>query len=227
VIAEIVIVAAAGNQWVTKSVDDWVDRRLNRNSDLLGQFVASSRVYDWRFTPAAHDVIDAWPAELAMIAVVFAVTAAALHVLTRDGVSAGRAFLSALLTVVFASVVGAIISGLIVRSLSATYYGYVGASALRPHPSLSDRVTNAFFGPGLSGYTVVGSVALGLLVGIVAALVARRASGDVDPRLAQVRGPAPAAAYGVGAPVAPAVWTPPPPATPPSAFDVGRHSRPD
>jgi hypothetical protein len=166
VLTEVVLVAAGANQWVA-------DRIVRSGGKGLGARLVESSwlTYSWRLTPHKHQTAH-WGSQLLLLLTLFVVTGALVAVLLRGPVAWTRAFFGTWLAVVFATILGAIVRGLL---------DPVGESGL---PG-ANRLTRAFFGSsGPTGVAVTGALALGLVVALVTSVVAvstRRADESGTP----------------------------------------------
>jgi hypothetical protein len=130
-----------------------------------------------------HSGLDnAWGAELALIATTVVLTALLVLVLVRGAVTFWRAFFGTWLAVLGASVIGAVVRGLIDTD---TFRGLNTDGA--------GRFTIAVFGPlGPSTFVVVAAFLLGLVTALVAAAVA---VSTRRPAFPGASAPPPAPAY--------------------------------
>ena len=204
-LAEILVVAAGANQWTSDRI---ANRLVATSNTFLAGVYRSLLTYAWRLTPRSHEVGHVWAAELVVLGVLFVGTGLLLGLLLRYVRSFWSSFAAGLITVTFVSQVALVVAG------------FVGGPASHRTP------TDAFFGVGSpSGFSFLGSVILGVIVGLVAGLVNRSAT-DVDPRIARVR-TAPPLAAPPGVPQMPATWTPPAEQIDTGAGESGRHHRSD
>jgi hypothetical protein len=157
VLTEIVLIAGLANQWVT----DYVVRHTTANSDrFVIRLLFAGFTYQWRFSPrGGNDPLRLLPAQLALIGVVLVATGLLVLAIARGTVSFGRVFFGTWMSVIVATQLGAIVRGYVVER--------------RFFAAPGDRSTFAFFGSlGPSGSTFLAGAGLGLLVGLVTALVA-------------------------------------------------------
>ena len=166
VLAELVIIGASANQWVaTKIADDAVG-----SPSFWHLFEQSWLSFRWRASPHSGQTAT-WGSELALIGVTVVLSALVIWLVVRGAVTFWRAFLVTWLAVLGAALVGAFVRGLIDDSA----FRAIGAEA---EPA---RVTQALFGPlGPTQLVVVAGFVLGLLTGLIVALVAvqtRRGDG--------------------------------------------------
>jgi hypothetical protein len=180
VLAELVIIGATANQWLSKKIAD----------DAAGDysfwhlFEQSWLSFHWRVSPQSGQN-TAWGSELALIGVTIVVSTLLVWVLVRGAVTFWRAFFGAWLAVLAAALLGAVVRGLI----DTSGFGAIGT------PTGPGRVTKAIYGPlGPSQLVVVGGFVLGLvtalIVGAVAVLTRRRAAA---PAVAAAEAPSYAA----------------------------------
>jgi hypothetical protein len=169
--AELVIIAAAANQWVSKKIvtdiADHVSFRYRVEQSWL--------TYNWRLTPQSH-LTREWGAQLALDVATLAVSGLLVWALVRRAAATfWRAFLTTWLAVIVATLVGSVIRGLVLPTSEAGLPG-------------GDKVTSAVFGAaGPSQYVFVGAVILGLLSAWIAGVVAVTTRGPA----AEGDGPAP------------------------------------
>jgi hypothetical protein len=162
---EFLLVAAGANQWVAHKIaqrNDSVNVRLFENSWLT---------YGWRFTPrSGHS--HQWAGQLLLVLVVFVLTAALVVALCRGPIGWGRAFFGTWAAVLFATVVGAIVRGLVDPPAAAGLRG-------------ANRAVRGLFGPsGPSAAAVIGGLGLGLVVALVTSAIAvatRRRAVEATP----------------------------------------------
>lgn len=202
VLAELVVIAAGCNQWVTSRVVHYAGG--TPRPGFLHQFVYSTQTMAWRLGNSSGQTnANEWVGSLVRVAVAVVLTGALVALTARRG-SFWRAGVAAMLAVVFATVVAQIVERVVYAGPSGSFD--IGISS--PYPA-SDarvgqylnltltgstgggRVTTAVFG-GPTGYSFMGGVVLGVLVGIVVGIVASRLGNDrPEPRL--VASPAPQA----------------------------------
>ena len=163
VLAELVLIAAGNNQWVTRYVFDHVGGTQN---SLQLRLADAATTYSWRVSKPGQDAGHNWLGQWVLIGTVLLVTALLVFAVARGVVSFGRVFFGTWTAVIVATEVGAIVRGLV---LDDRVYGF------------TNRASFAFFGQASpSGYNFLGGVGLGLLVGLVAAVAAvatRRTAG--------------------------------------------------
>jgi len=163
VLAELVLIAAGNNQWVTRYVFDHVGGTQN---SLQLRLADAATTYSWRVSKPGQDAGHNWLGQWVLIGTVLLITALLVFAVARGVVSFGRVFFGTWTAVIVATEVGAIVRGLV---LDDRVYGF------------TNRASFAFFGQASpSGYNFLGGVGLGLLVGLVAAVAAvatRRTAG--------------------------------------------------
>jgi hypothetical protein len=181
-LTELIVIAAADNQWVSDRI---VRDELRTNSLTLRSLANSWLTYTWRLSPRdGANANQLWASQIALVVVVLVVTGLLVAAVVRGPVTFGRAFFGTWMAVIVATLVGAFVRGLIEP---------LGKVQL----TNSNRVTRAAFGSfGVNQGAVAAGFGLGLLVALLAAIVAvvsRRAAaspaGPPDPAAA----PAPAA----------------------------------
>ena len=155
VLAQFVLIALGDNQWVTERAAGYVGGG-GLDSGFARQFVLSTQVFSWRFTPAAGEGATAFVASFVQIGGLLVVTALLVALLVHGGRFA-RTAIATLVIVVFASQVAAVAFVAVLGSGS----GFPGG-----------RLTAAFF-VAPNGYRFMGGLILGVLVGVVVGLVAR------------------------------------------------------
>lgn len=169
VFTEIVVIAAADNQWVSNKI---LRNELRTNSVTLRSLANSWLTYTWRLSPRdGANANQVWGSQLALVAVVLVLSGLLVAAVVRGPITFGRAFFGTWMAVVVATLVGAFVRGLI-EPFGKLQLGN------------SNRVTRAAFGSfGVNQAAVAAGFGLGLLVAVVAAVVA----------VASRRGPAQAA----------------------------------
>lgn len=152
----LVLIAAAGNQWVS----DRLTNDQGHTSRVLTQGLYESWLsYSWRFSPASSDHHNVLLGQVLLIAVTIVLGSLLVVAVTRGPVTFARAFFGTWMAVVAATQVGAFVRGLI-----------NGDTAGGQYPTRLDR---ALFGPaGPSQFTVWASLGLGLVTALVVASVA-------------------------------------------------------
>ncbi|WP_409452807.1 hypothetical protein [Jatrophihabitans sp.] len=169
VLTELVVIAAADNQWVSNKI---VRSELRTNSLTLRSLANSWLTYTWRLSPRdGANANQVWASQIALVVVVLVLSGVLVAAVVRGPVTFGRAFFGTWMAVVVATLVGAFVRGLIEP------FGKLQLAN-------SNRVTRAAFGSfGVNQAAVAAGFGLGLLVAVVAATVA----------VASRRGPAQAA----------------------------------
>ena len=188
VLLEFVVIAAGDNQWVADKIT------RDTTASFTDRILESSWLtYNWRFTHGVYSTAQ-WGGQLLLVLTTFVVTAALVFVLLRGPVTWARAFFGTWLAVVFASLVGAFVRGLVAPDPAFMLPG-------------ANRLMRSVFGTsGPSVRVVAVSVVLGAIVALVTSIVA------VSTR----RAPSvPGDGVGTGAPTFPDYA--PPPAAQPSA----------
>ncbi|WP_375499551.1 hypothetical protein [uncultured Jatrophihabitans sp.] len=162
-LTEVVIIAAVGNQAVSKHASRYL---FDHPSTFLGRAVGSSLQLAWRVKPLSadnHNGTHALYSQFLTIAVFVVLSAFLAAVATRGPITFWRAFFGIWTGVVAAICVARIIGGLVTRSTE---------------PNL-DRITGAFFST-ISNLTVFAGLVIGLITALLAALVAASTRRDVD-----------------------------------------------
>jgi hypothetical protein len=163
VLTELVIIAAADNQWVSSQL---VKAQERTNHVGLRLLEGSWLTYTWRFTPRSG-LTDTWWSELALILTVLVVSGLLVAAVVGGPVTFARAFFGTWTAVIVASLLGAFVRGLIDRASTT------------PMPGV-DRVTRAAFG-GPSGSVAVAALGFGLVVALVTAAVAVTTRRKAEP----------------------------------------------
>jgi hypothetical protein len=151
-LAELVVIAAIGNQWVTRRL---VQAYINERSTFVSDVKASLITYNWRFGPQDGDANHVWLSQVLLIATTLVLTAAFVSVIVRGPSSFGRILLSCWLSVWIATIVGGYARGLTLRTTGS-------------------RLQQGLFSNNVGPNTIVvfSGLLLGLLVGLVAAAMA-------------------------------------------------------
>jgi hypothetical protein len=151
-LVELVVIAAVGNQGFSDDINRFYFRHPGA---FAGQVARASQTYAWRVSSergAPHHFVLS---QYAVLATLFVVTAAVTVAVVRGDVRFGRVFLGVWSTVIAATQIAAV----------------VGVLVANPHDPRSSVFSDAvFLGP--SGYTFFAGLSLGLLTGLIAALVA-------------------------------------------------------
>ncbi len=177
-LTELVIIAAADNQWVSDRIGR---NELRTNSVALRSLANSWLTYTWRLSPRAGANADQlWGSQIALVLTVLVVTGLLVAAVVRGPVTFGRAFFGTWTAVIAATLLAGFVRGLIEP------FGKLQMAN-------SSRLTRAVFGPfGINQGTVAAGFALGLVVALVAAIVAvtSRRSGvqPADPAAEAGRG---------------------------------------
>ena len=158
VVTQIVIIGAACNQWVSDRIGNQILKSaLNNGSATVRDFKQSLIAFGWRYAPRSFDHQHIWLSQLLLIATVLVVSGALVSLLTAGPIGFGRALFGAWASVLFATVVGAYVRGLVNGG----------------NTSSSPRVTQALFeqlGPNTP--TIFAGMVLGLVTGLVVGIVA-------------------------------------------------------
>lgn len=170
-LTELVIIAAADNQWVSDKIGR---NELRTNSVALRSLANSWLTFTWRVSPrAGANGNELWASQIALVLTVLLVTGLLVAAVVRGPVTFGRAFFGTWTAVIAATLLAGFVRGLI-----------------EPFSKLqmanSSRLTRAVFGPfGINQGTVAAGFALGLVVALVAAIVAvtsrRSGAQPADP----------------------------------------------
>jgi hypothetical protein len=165
VLAELVVIAALGNQWITPKIFRAV---INERSLFVSDLKASLSAFNWRFLPPEDDHAHVWLGQVLLIGTTVALTAVFVTVVVRGPASFGRVFLTCLLAVTVATVVGAYVRGFTNES--------IGTSDPRLQRALFSSV-------GPNTITLFAGITLGIVVGLVTAWVTRalRDGDDATP----------------------------------------------
>jgi hypothetical protein len=174
-LTELIVIAAADNQWVSNKI---LRNELRTNSVTLHSLASSWLTYTWRLSPRdGANANQVWASQIALVVVVLLLTGLLVAAVVRGPITFGRAFFGTWMAVIVATLVGAFVRGLIEP------FGKLQLTN-------SNRVTRAAFGSfGVNQAAVAAGFGLGLLVALVAAIVAvvsRRASTQpADPAAEQ------------------------------------------
>ncbi|MBN9621321.1 MAG: hypothetical protein J0H43_16590, partial [Actinobacteria bacterium] len=175
-VTQIVVIAAADNQWVANRIAKHVATSHSGAQVHLGQSWLS---YAWRFSPLSGDHYHVWLSNLLLVLVTIVLSTLLVFAFVRGPVTFFRAFFGVWLAIVAATQVGAVVRGLV--------------NTLPADPSQGSRVIRAMFGSfGPTSQTVWASAALGLVVGLITAIVAvatRRKTGGPAPLAAVAPAP--------------------------------------
>jgi hypothetical protein len=180
IVAQIVIIAAACNQWVTVRVARSI---LNDDSQFFRDVKASLLTYNWRFSPQDTDHQHIWLGQTLLILITLVFSAVLIAVVVRGAVTFDRAFLGCWMAITVATMLGAYARGLVNDAAGTT----------------TSRLTRSLFGPlGPTSTTFFAGLVLGLVVAALAATVAvttRRAvqpaTGSAPAQVGQQYGPPP------------------------------------
>lgn len=206
ILTEIAVIAAACNQWVTVRIFRQIIRGGSRGEIGLKEMLLT---YNWRLTPQRGDTAHSWLGQIMMILVVIVVTAGVVAIVARGPAGFGRVLFTCWTAVVFATMIGGYVRGLITDTPGGEFI-----------------LTRAVFGTQSPGaVTVFTSLVLGLVVGVIAAFVA---SASRRPGALPAAATAPAVPY--LAPEQPPPFFGDPGSTPPwqqQRYEPsGRHSAP-
>lgn len=155
-IVELLAIGGGANQWISDKIV------RDRSGGLRSQLIENSWLtFTWRFAPRdGRDQTQAWAAQMLLVLCVLVLSAALIWALLRGPVTWGRAFFGTWLAVLGATVVGAIVRGLVSPYAEFAMRG-------------TDRVTRALYsGVGLNQPAVVGALALGFVVALITSIVA-------------------------------------------------------
>jgi hypothetical protein len=206
ILTEIAVIAAACNQWVTVRIFRQIIRGGSRGEIGLKEMLLT---YNWRLTPQSGDTEHSWLGQIMMILAVLVVTAGVVAIVVRGPAGFGRVLFTCWTAVVFATLIGSYVRGLITDT-----------------PGSEFILTRAVFGTQSPGAVAVfASLVLGLVVGVIAAFV-----GAATRRPAAPQSAATATAAPYLAPEQPPPFFGDPGSTPPwqqQRFEpAGRHSAP-
>ena len=177
VLVEIIVIAAADNQWVAQHVSD---AALNHPGSLGSDFAFALLTFQWRFSPAVGDRLHSLYGQWALLGVLLVVTAFLVLLVARGRAGFARVFFGTWTAVVAATGLGAI-----VRAAIADGRLLQGKS----------RFQYALFSDiGPSQYVFVAGLGLGLVVALAAGLTAVAARRDEDAAAPAVTGAQPVAA---------------------------------
>jgi hypothetical protein len=163
-LTEIVVIAAASNQWVSERIAQQIQRSMvNGGSQGVRDLKATLLVYNWRIAPQPGDTQHSWLGQMLMLVTVLFVTGAVLAIVVRGPGSFGRVLLTGWIAVVAATALGAYVRGFVTDTQTSGLL-----------------LTRAVFGPlSPNSFSFFASLVLGFVVGLGAAFVARATRGPV------------------------------------------------
>jgi hypothetical protein len=173
VLTELALVAGLCNQAVTRSFAHYVAGRQTSLPDYSLGTVRSVATFGWSFAPLHGESNAVWGSQFAAIAVLLALSALLVLAVSRGPVTFFRVFFAVWGVVAAVTAVAVVVRGLV-----------AGPATLRSNTS---RLGDALF-HDVDGAVIVAGLGLGLVVGLVAAIVAvttRRpteVSADPPPR---------------------------------------------
>jgi len=173
-LVEVIVIAAADNQWVAQRLSD---NALSNTGAVGHDLTLSVLTYQWRFSPSSNDVFHILYAQYALLAVVLVGTALLVLAAARGEARFARVFFGAWTGVIAASGVGSMVRGFV---LDSRMLG--GQSRLR---------FALFSDIGPTQYVFVGALALGMLVGLAAGLTAVMTRRRAEPEAGRVAEPVP------------------------------------
>jgi hypothetical protein len=186
-LVEIVLVAAVGNQAVSKHLQDYLSGHPGL-ADYTRGAVQAALTFHWRFTPQHGEVNHLWAAQLAAIATLLVLTGLLSWVVSRGSVTFSRIWVSVAAVVAVLTPVAVMVGNVIVVPNA-------------PGPGLS-RVGQAIYGYPSFGPVIVAGIVLGALAGLFAALFAiiTRRAVSLAAVTSGAPSDAPLNAYGVPTP---------------------------
>jgi hypothetical protein len=157
-LSEVIVIAAACNQWVAVRIGDQLQRSLiSGGSATARDFKATLLVFNWRFVPRAGDADHVWLAQVFMILTLVLLSAALIRLIGAGPARFARVFFAVWTSVVFATLIASYVRGFVNQA----------------NASRSPRITQALFeGLGPTTVAVMAGMILGLVTGLVAAIVA-------------------------------------------------------
>jgi hypothetical protein len=193
------VIAALGNQWITPKIFRAV---INERSLLVSDLKASLSAFNWRFLPPADDHAHVWLGQVLLIGTTVALTAVFVAVTVRGPASFGRVFVTCLLAVTVATVLGAYVRGFTNESIGTA----------------DPRLQRALFSSvGPNTITLFAGITLGIVVGLVSAWVTTALRDrDAATPVAVAATPAPEPEPTRADPEQPPPFFPDPPRTRPS-----------
>jgi hypothetical protein len=197
VLAELAVIGGVGNQFVAGSVRDSLQDRISSAADYETGGLQALLTYAWRFAPGKGESNAAWGAPFAAIGTLFVLTLFFGWVVSRGSVTFSRIWVS------IAALVTAITPfAVMARNLVLTPNS--------PGP-LQSRVGQSVYGYDAFGPALVFGLAMGVIVGLIAAGVAVFSRRTVTLPRPEPTAAAPLNAYGVPTPgYAPPPWQPEP-----------------
>lgn len=187
IITELVVIAAVGNQWVTKSLRDYLAQHAGLADYTVGG-VKAALTYFWRFAPANGEATKLWGAQFGAIGTLLVLSGLLTWVVSRGSVTFGRIWVSVAAVVTASAPLSIVVRNAIVLPNAPAPGQSRFGEAVYTYPD---------FGPVL-----VAGLSLGVVAGLFAALVAviTRKPVVLNAAPAEPGEPAPLNAYGVPTP---------------------------
>lgn len=156
VLVELIVIAAVCNQGVVHTLT----KRLNQNNyaDYTRGGIEAATTFGWRFAPASGQPTHVWAAQFAAIGTLLVLTTLGVLAVSRGVVTFWRVFVAVWAVVAAVTPVSIIVRNLLIQPRT-------------PGP-LQSRVGQSVYGYGEFGAVIVAGLALGLIVGLFAALLA-------------------------------------------------------
>lgn len=153
-LAQLVIIGAVCNQWVTKRAADSIP---NETSRALRNIKVALLTYNWRFTPQDSDHQHIWLGQTLLILTTLVVSCVVIAVVVQGPSTFVRAWFGAWTAIAFATMLGAYVRGLVNDAAGTD----------------GSRLTRAVFGPlGPNAVTFFAGLVLGFVVGLIAGVMA-------------------------------------------------------
>jgi hypothetical protein len=156
VLAELVVIAAVGNQGVVHALRKNLDTR--NYADYARGGIEAATTFSWRFAPESGQATHVWAAQFAAIGALVVLTALAVLAVARGVVTFGRVFVA----------VWAVVAAVTPVAVMVRQFVIVPSA---PGP-LQSRVGQSVYGYLDFGAVIVAGLGLGLIVGLFTGLLA-------------------------------------------------------
>ncbi|HKC29193.1 MAG TPA: hypothetical protein VKB75_14365 [Jatrophihabitans sp.] len=177
VLTEIVVIAALGNQWVTKHIADSILRdQLNRAGRPAGfgtDFKTALLTYNWRFSPLPTDHQNILLSQVVLIVATLVLSGLLIAAVVRGPGTFSQGFFATWMAVVVATMLGAYLRGVVNTVFPRT-------------------AAQVFFGAlGPNSFTFFAALMLGFVAALVAGAVAATTRRTVPVAAPMVSAPTP------------------------------------
>ena len=183
VLTPLVLIAAIGNQAVSKRFADYLSDHATTAPDYTVGAFKSLLTFRWRFAPASGQSTHAWASSFAGIGTLLVLTWLLVWIVARGSVTFPRIWVTVAAIVAAVTPIAVMVRNVVIVPQ-------------RPGP-LQSRLGQSVYGYADFGPVVVAGVALGLIAGLFAALVAVITRRPVELPRIEVPVAAPINAYGV------------------------------